>query len=222
MKSCLLISELTTLNVCVWIFHKADHLCLFVFRLLTFILPLEADLKFQFPFRHVKMSSEDPTPLIHHPKKRQHIHGVRDSHHNNPTLYSQWKYWCLKNGSVFEANLSLSVETDMSDIDTSTPALYNLSALYFSVLNVEMAFASRGRELLPLYCCLKSTSPPSLWLIDRILAARSLSLVLQYYLCSPACYQSYPGLSGAKQGMLDTSSFAGEDIPPFRWEFYWL
>ncbi len=72
-------------------FHKADHLCLFVFRLLTFTLPLEADLKFQFPFRHVKMSSEDPTPLIHHPKKRQHIHGVIDSHHNNPTLYSQWK-----------------------------------------------------------------------------------------------------------------------------------
>lgn len=121
-----------------------------------------------------------------------------------------------------KANLSLSTETGMSNIDTPAPAHNNLSALYFSVLNVEMAFASRGRELLPLYCCLKSTSPPSLWLIDRILAARSLSLVLQYYLCSPACYHSYPGLSGAKQGMLDTSSFAGEYIHPFRWELYWL
>lgn len=120
--------------MCVWIFHKADHLCLFVFRLLTFPLPLEADQKFQFPFRHVKMSSEDPTPLIHHPKKRQHVHGVRDSHHYNPTLYSQWKCWRLKNGSVFKANLFLSTETGMSDIDTSAPAHNNLSALYFSVL----------------------------------------------------------------------------------------
>lgn len=58
MKSCLISEVCMCVSVCEYFIKLTICVC----------LCLEADLKLQFTFRHIKKSSEDPTPLIHHPE----------------------------------------------------------------------------------------------------------------------------------------------------------